>query len=648
MNENIYRYVRHFARSASLLGLFAITSVHAQLQMNQPASSDRASKAIKTQWVHESIDRVFDETNATHAELRDINLVSSLPTVRQLKHELIVLPSKRLVPFRPLATKLRPNELEHRIVDHNVELASGTFVETSDDDQMQDEKSEPATAVPVADQMSVASLLEEIERQKQSLKNEDQTDEATRNSRLELLANAHSALLKAESNRAKKEDYESQLKEYPALIQQIKTAMSESVSGEPLDLTDSTTLAALQPELQNLQRELAGKKEQFINLQAEHDAFGNRVTEIPGIRAATSKQLVEVKDNLLTISDSTEDIDAHIGWLLQNARKIAFETQLSTLDAESRRQELAGEILPLKRDQCSRDIKRLEARIIEYETAVADLRRIELQKQSQQARLEAINAHPALKDIATRNEKLTKLREVITVQIEKAKDELSEVDGLVESLADTQQDLENKIQRAGGVTDSNGVMLVESRRSLVSPFESLARIKELQLELRTLNIALISLEEERESLADPAAFVESELKGVSDQVVHGHPLSEMAIKFVQTKREYLDALIKNYNQYRGLLTELDVSRNKLISQINELSNYIDTKALWVRNVEPIAISDLSHSSTAVKEFFAPDGWTDVRQQIVSRVKSKPHEFGLGMTGLVVLMVFTRRLKKLNA
>ncbi len=178
-----------------------------------------------------------------------------------------------------------------------------------------------------------------------------------------------------------------------------------------------------------------------------------------------------------------------------------------------------------------------------------------------------------------------------------------------------------------------------------SPSESQIRIKEIQAEQQTITIAQIALEEERKSLSDPAEFVANELNEVADQVVGGEPLSAMAIKFVQTKRQYLDDLTNDYNQYLGLLAQLSVDRKKLIDRITEIRSYIDEKALWVRNADPVSLNDVAGSASGLRSFFSPGAWGEIGMDFTGRFRKRPHESLLGICGVFVLLIFTRRLKQ---
>jgi chromosome segregation ATPase len=597
-----------------------------------------AREGTQSQGVDGSEGHAFGALDASHPKTKstDVNLANSVVSVGQQDSS-----------SQPLKRE-EPNTIQDPLV---VPASAMMVQEAASDPQSPDlpdqatAKQEPAAAGPaISGEITVANLLSEIERQKAAVTSDEQVDEMQKADRLEMLANAQGSLLKTANFRLKRDEYEKQLAEYPAALQNLEQELAKQLQGQSPDIPAGSTAVELDSELQRLQRELAEQEKLLVDLETENKDLSQRVTEIPEIRATTSEELGKAKERLATISDSTDDLNAHISWLLQIAKKISFETQLQMLDAEIERQKLAGKVLPLKRDRTSRLIKRLKADIAVYETAIADLRRQEVQNQARQARLEAIYAHPALKDIATRNQELTQLRSNITGRIQSANAEMSELGTHIDSLRHKKQDLESKIRQVGATNANNGMLLVQSRRSLGSTSESQIRIKEIQVEQQSVTIALFSLEEERKSLADPAEFVAKELGKVADQVIDGEPLSAMATKFVQTKRQYLDDLINDYNQYLGLLAQLTVDRKKQIDQINEIRDYIDENALWVRNADPLSMNDLAGSAAGLASFFAPQPWAEMGANFANRIAKRPYESVLGMGGVLVLIIFTRRLK----
>ncbi len=557
-------------------------------------------------------------------------------------------------PLQPLVTELAI-EKQPSADDSRVVLASATTEileeEESGSHSSNDAKKEETNSTDAGggseskSSSELAVLQDQIKQFKATIGSDEQIDSSKKNERLERLTAAQSSLNKAATLAVKKVLYRSQLEQYPAELKMLSKATADESKPESLEIDADTTSDSLQPELQSLRQKLQDEEQDFDNLDSEFKKLNDRITEIPSIRARLAEELVKVDEILSTLSQQDEDLDVQMNWFVQSSKRIALQAELDMLDSESLRQKLAGKYLPTKRDEASRQVKKFEARISTYEQAIADLRRDEMKQQAEQVRWEAINAHPALKDIANRNQELTKLRSNITERIQAANKELAQVKGLVESLVENKQELEKKIDVAGGVTHSSGMALVESRRRLESPFESLARIKAIRSERKTVNVAVLTLEEEREPLVDPVEFIKQQIGQGGNANFEQEKLSVAAVRFAETKLQYLDGLLNDYRQYRGLLEELEVSRNDLVAQIAENRKYIDEMALWVRNTAPISIKDVRTSVAGLRAFFEPEDWLAMGNVLRQRVTSKPHETALGACGLMVVVLMTRRLKQ---
>ena len=551
-------------------------------------------------------------------------------------------------PARRLAVQ-QPTKLDSEQIAL-VTATSEIIEEESDTNDTSDEASpsesaetKDETSVEVAEKNAEKALTKQLQAMKDSISSDEQLDKNQKADRLELITSAQNSLLKANHARAKKDQYENQFANFPAELEQLESLTDEDAEPAPWVVEKGVTSDVLQTDLQRVQAQLQEEQQRFEDFDSEIENLNSRITEIPTLRATAVEDLGKVTKSLDVLPEESEDVDNQLRRMVQLAKKIALEAELESFDAETRRQELAGKVFPMKRDAAARRIARLEDRIAKMESAITELRQQEVQRQAAQANLEAINADPALKDLARRNQELTKLRSKVTGRVETVNLELTEVNQLIVDLTREREKLEREIEAAGGVNKTNGMMLVESRRQLDPPFESLARIKVIQAELQSINVAVVLLEEERRPLADPAIYVDEQILN-SDQVL-GEQVKQTAIKFAQNKRQFLDELLNDYNRYRGLLTSLEVARQKLVDQISENRNYIDQQAIWVRNADPVCAGDLGESVRGLVDFFHPGSWTTMGNAFITRIKTKPHEMALGAIGLLAMFMTTRRLNR---
>ncbi len=520
----------------------------------------------------------------------------------------------------------------------NVETGTVGQEETSQPNEKNTTEGEQPGKEAVQD--PVARLNQMIDEHTTLAKEDKQIDEATKSHRLEVLASAKSWLQKYQQYKMRLAEFApaDHLEEQRA---RLEKDLAEFAEPQQPALNSNTTLESLTVRLQTLQKELQSTKNVLEEKNREIEELGRRVTKLPELRSAADDRRRKIEKKLTVVLDQANE-ESILKKILVDAEKLATEKEIEMLDEEAARQKLRGKVLPLERDLNSRRIKKLEAEIANWEKEVGRMRAAQVAEQARQARLEAINADPALKSLAHRNEELVQLRAKVSRNIQMATEELATVTAKNEDLVEVQQTLKNKIEAAPEMNSANGMLLVETRRNLIAPIESMMRIPKIRTELQGVSQATIQLRNERESLADPQAFVAEQLSITTDS--HDESLIKMANEFVLTKRQFLDDLINDYESYRGLLSKVSVERKALVAQISSIREFIDENALWIRSADPFAVKDLRDSRAGLSAFFATSGWTQMGRQLRTRLTHRPHEAALAACGFFALFVFTRRLK----
>ena len=321
-------------------------------------------------------------------------------------------------------------------------------------------------------------------------------------------------------------------------------------------------------------------------------------------------------------------------------KRRAAEHELEKLDAEQKSQQLGGKIDPIERDIQSRVVSRLEEEVRRWEMAVKNLRKNEVREEQLEASQKVETAHWSLKPLAERNELIVKERRELVEKFSGLRAELTRVRDLSETIVQRRNEIENKIE-AAGLTATNGMLLVDLRRNLESTGESHIRIRQLQSELRRVNLKKVGLNEERDELADPRNVVE-ELVGDGES---DNPLLPTALEFVEKKRDYLDQLIVEYQSYGREVSEVSQSRKKLIDEINRTLGYIDEKALWIRSAEPVGLSDFVAVKHGIDQFFAADQWTELACTTQQHAIGRPYESAMATLFFLGMLIVNRRVKR---
>ncbi len=502
---------------------------------------------------------------------------------------------------------------------------------------------EPQSLIPTSvdlKNLSIASLSKKIEEHKTFIGSEENLDETIKKTRLDVLSNAARFLQNTGKFQVELAGLRQQiddLKKFDPKLERENLSKSPVPETPPKDADTSSELLA--KELQAKKLLLDTVK---TNLEAAENSIkerDNRVTIIATDRNKATQRLKEIESKIASASGTDED--TQLSLLLFASQKLAATTELAKLDAESEYQELAGTALPVQRDQVQRRLARLQSEIGLWEKSVVRLRNQEIQKQAEEARIATMNAHPALKSLAMRNQELASLRKSLDEKIQAIKKEQSEITSKTDQLQSKFDSLLAKI-KAVGLTDTNGMLLVEHRRSLMPSFENAQRISTINAELKQVNLNKIQLSEERKPLADLPGFVEDQLLSNGSQP--NQRLIEMGSQIANDQKQFLDALIVDYNEYRRLLGNVAIKREELTKVISESRQFVDKNALWLRSSDSVCPDDMVKAQAGFASFFRAANWINLGTNLKSRVISKPHEFGLGCLGLCCLFVITRKFR----
>ncbi len=485
----------------------------------------------------------------------------------------------------------------------------------------------------------VDKLREMIAQQKEAIQANTQLSDAVRASRLQILTSANEELLRLL-------DSTNQNIQYKKLVNNVEEdqetwqARLQNIS-EPLvpKITGDTMSEQLAKELIGKQGKLQAAKANLGEIEKQMDRLSGRITQIPAERSSASENLEQIQEEIAERSTQADAPDHQLALLLLEVRRRAAKAELEKLKSEEARQEQGVIIDTLQRDFYSREVSRLQDEVANWEKALKRLRKNEVREDQLAAREEAENAHWLLSPLAQRNEVLVRDRRVVLDRLQRLNSDLETIVAETESIIKRRTEITNKIE-AAGLTGTNGMELVDLRRNLQSTGESHIQIRELQTELRRVNLSKVGLNEERDGLADLAAAVQKELK-IGEQ----HVLFPNAIEFMESKREYLFQLIKDYQSYGRKISEVSEARKKLIDEINETIIYIDENAIWIRSAEPISIADVKSIVSELDSFFDSDSWAELVASSQQRALKRPYELSFAAFVFVVLVAINRRVKR---
>jgi len=338
-------------------------------------------------------------------------------------------------------------------------------------------------------------------------------------------------------------------------------------------------------------------------------------------------------------SSGSEDIEV---LLSLRAKELAASTKAQKLEVEDSWHDQSQEKLPLEKTIQQLKLQQLEQEINDWNKAIADRKRIELEQQIQLASQKEFDAHPDLQELLQETTKLAQARADLAKKFVDLQQEQLKVGKQSEEVERQFSQLESSI----GDTDEghSSELLIEVHRNLIRPYEGMARVQKIASEKKLARGAILKLRAEQERIADSETFIREMLQIGQDQPVDNVRLFKMAKESVSTHNEQLIALEQDYEAYQKLLNAVGPEREQLLKDIAATRELVDTHALWIQSADPFSIELISQSAEGAKEFFDYQQWRDLGQSIYLRIKLRPYECVVGLMGLIVALVVGRRFK----
>jgi hypothetical protein len=484
--------------------------------------------------------------------------------------------------------------------------------------------------------MSIAGMAERLQQKKSEIEATTSLNEDDKLLQLEKVNSAHQAVLNASQSLERKLALESKIADFQETYQRLKQVLSQPTTPRTLD--ENITTEQLQAKLRITQQALTDQNNSLQQILDAAQQQAHRAEDIPAERADANRKLSEIREKLL--SNRVPGKDDFV--MLLRAQELESEAKVELLLQESAWLDMASQLLPLEQDIATRSIKGLKAEITDWDKSLGQLRRVELQAEIAAARRSALDTHPALKSFAQRTTELARQRASLAESNEKVGREKFEVQTQSHDLEEDHKNLVLDVKSIG--TASVGSLMIEVRRAMPLPFESHTRIREIGVELQSIKLASHRLKEERKALGDPHEFIVDTLGiEVADDVASTN-MREMALELIETQREQIDELSREYTTYGRLLEDVVREREILKSQILATRKFIDKNALWIPSTKRIDYYEVVETQSAIKQLFDRDKWAKLSNSIVASAVHKPYGPALGLCGLFLVIFVQRRLK----
>ena len=265
-------------------------------------------------------------------------------------------------------------------------------------------------------------------------------------------------------------------------------------------------------------------------------------------------------------------------------------------------------------------------------------------QQAAEARRQVQNAHPALRQLAERNAELAEKRRTIGASIEKVAEDSR---ALNKQLAQLTSDFDRLSERlkVAKMTQTNGILLRKQRADLKSVTAPHNRLRFIEGEMPTIQLALIECEDERSLLGD----VETLVTDVDSKLPADFPAAERmmvqrtAADLFAMKRDLLDKTIYDYNSYIKELSELEFNSRKLLEQTEQFTAFIDQNVLWIRSSEPLGHQDLQRAAAGFTNLMNTRLWVMLGEKTLAGLWRQPLQGALTLVLVLILIVMRHRI-----
>ncbi|HYC56173.1 MAG TPA: mechanosensitive ion channel domain-containing protein [Candidatus Binatia bacterium] len=442
-------------------------------------------------------------------------------------------------------------------------------------------------------------------------------------------------------------------REQPRLNAAARRELEAAAADADVPIPPDASLEVLDPRLTEATAALETLRTSAARVDDEIRSLADRRLRLPselaGMRLSRESVLGELELPAVP-SIAAETSVAHQTAVLAEDRMAtrrheALELELASL--EPRR-----ELLESARDLLRRKIEDKRALVEALSHAVTERRAAEAQKAAEEARsVEASleRVHPVLGKLAQESARLAGRRsgpEGLVQAIEATSADLTATGQLLTSIEERARGVRQKAQ-AADFSDAVGVLLRKERAELPDIAEARGRIRARQAVISDAQLQLLTLEDLRTNLPALETEVRTILQEQGPALDGGERarIERAAAEVLRTRREYLDALIRDYNTHFSMLVDLDARERQLVDAVESYTAFLDEHVLWIRDTSLPRLGSLSEIGAAARWVARPDNIAGVGRRIRDKAIAEPLFVSLLLVGWGTAALFRRRARR---
>ena len=509
-------------------------------------------------------------------------------------------------------------------------------------------RTEPAIALPTVEETEI--LIKEL---KEAQDKQASQEEKTRfDNLIDIYEKAKAKLIEVRRFEAAIAELQDARKQAPQRLAAVKAQMEQILAEPKIEETFTDwSLTQIEQHVAQQEAELTNARSNIAERESETKQRSVRRTEIPQAIAQAKERLENIKKELSInpAPDVPQEIVKAKHILLLFTEK-SLQREIDSYSEEILSYEARGDLLAARKDLAVRQVTQYEKLLKRWQDILNKKRKSEAElaaEKARQAKLDAAQSHPVVRKLAEKNTQLAGLRTgprgLVAINATQT-NEIENIDKQLIKLNSELNSVKEKV-KAAGFSDVIGVILLGKRNELPDIRQHRRNTKNRRSETANAYFEWIKYDEERSGLADTESSTNDILKELEPSLNENQRLEIGAqIKsLLESRRELLDALIREYDNYRRNLEMLDFTERLLVAKASEYATYIDENILWVKNTKTLKMSTFSQAWETLSWLVAPKRWWQVLQVLGRDLKAFPFGYTIVTLFFVILFYFRKRL-----
>lgn len=386
-------------------------------------------------------------------------------------------------------------------------------------------------------------------------------------------------------------------------------------------LPQRATLGQLEQLLVAEQTARASLQETLTRLNVQADELAQRP-------AAARAEVADLQTRLdaVLVPEAGQELASKVEREAALAQTRALRAQMAALVSEQVNIDALMAGADARKRERQRALAQRNERVSVLEQLIAERSDSELAQERERLKRAAASyagAAPAIRDLANENLASGDALTLQTKRLAALREQSQRIDEQSSNVATALQNAKARIA-IGGVTESVGMLLLAERRRLSNPSQLRAQLTALQRESAEVQLAQISLSEERDRLNDLGGMVQRLAGSDAEGEAALSPEERATLtELLLTRAELLPRLLQQQQKSREVLEHTEKGMVQLLADSRALQRLMEQNLLWIPSHRPVAADLWQRLAEAWHDLLKPGRWQPVVVRVGAYVRDRP-------------------------